>query len=360
MSATFAARPQPAGAVWRAAPGAAGGRRLVAAAARLAGAAGHGLGRLVNRLRRRWPAVRAWLLYYLRGLDRKTDELPVFVLASGLAFTMLLCIVPLTLIVAAVLGAAVAVPAIQHELGVLVRALVPYEPHADMLTAILWQRAQAMAQYRHLHGVVGVLGLLLVASGLFGTMRTILNQVDRVQRRRGAVRARLRDATMVLLMLCFLLVSVASIPFVEAFLDSAKAAQWLAPLRLGRFLGLLYTLASTALLLGAFLAVFFLLPDQRPQIRVAFVSAAWATLLWEAAAQGFGYYIGRSASVSRIYGAYALAAAVATWIYYASLVFVVAGLLGQLYRERRGIPGAAGGERPSAPRTAAGGPSATP
>jgi YihY family inner membrane protein len=303
----------------------------------------HRAGGAPARLWARTLRCRLTVRYYAGGLYRKSDEIPVFVLASGLAFTLLLSTVPLVLIAVFVLGTVLDLGAVQQQMHLMVRTVVPYELHAEYLSGVLMRRVDELVQHRHVYGIAGGIGLLAVASGLFGTMRTILNEVFKVQRRRHMVVNRLRDAAMVLLVLCFLLVSVAVAPLMEAFMGTAEASRWLEPLRLGAAGGTLYTGLSSCLLFLASATLYALLPDERPGRNVPVVSALWATALWEVAALVFGYYIGQVANIRRVYGASALAAALAMWIYYASLVFVVAALLGQLYRERRAGPAAMAG-----------------
>ena len=65
-----------------------------------------------------------------------------------------------------------------------------------------------------------------------------------------------------------------------------------------------------------------------------FVSALWATLLWELAKQLFGLYVSYSANLSRVYGAYVFIVAVILWLYYSSVVVIVGAEIGQLYIDR--------------------------
>ena len=69
--------------------------------------------------------------------------------------------------------------------------------------------------------------------------------------------------------------------------------------------------------------------------RVAAISALSAAFLWQAAEQLFGIYIAHAATLKRVYGAFTLLIVVALWIYYSSIVFIIAAEIGQIYRERR-------------------------
>jgi uncharacterized BrkB/YihY/UPF0761 family membrane protein len=75
-------------------------------------------------------------------------------------------------------------------------------------------------------------------------------------------------------------------------------------------------------------------PTLKIRKRSVVVGAIWASLFWEAAKQGFGYYLNNFANFGKIYGTYALIVVVAFWIYYSSIVFILGGEIGKLFNER--------------------------
>ena len=59
------------------------------------------------------------------------------------------------------------------------------------------------------------------------------------------------------------------------------------------------------------------------------------SVLWLAAKELFGYYIGHIATLKHIYGIYTFLIIAAFWMYYSAFVLIVAAEIGQLYSERR-------------------------
>jgi membrane protein len=92
--------------------------------------------------------------------------------------------------------------------------------------------------------------------------------------------------------------------------------------------------ASFALTLLMFFAVYRYIPDESPTSRVAWRSALTTTVLWETAARLFAWYLKEFHSYSAIYGTYAFLLVLLIWVYYSSVVFVVGGIVGKLYQER--------------------------
>jgi membrane protein len=98
--------------------------------------------------------------------------------------------------------------------------------------------------------------------------------------------------------------------------------------------GALFYVLSVGVVAAVFYALYRFVPSDKIDNQRAIISALWATALWEIAKQAFGLYVTNFATLHRIYGAYLLIVISALWIYYSSLVFIVAAEIGQLYSER--------------------------
>ena len=286
--------------------------------------------RFLQTMRRSfWAAMK----YYLHGLYIRTDEHHLFLMAGGLAFSVFVCIVPFVLVIFFILGSVLATVSLEQQIDLLIQKAIPYQSYANIVKEIILSRVRELVRYKHVYGSVGVVGLVFAASGLFSSMRTILNTIFKVQIVKNEVVGKLRDFGMVFLVLCFFLVSITLFPIFEAVKD-ATTVDILKPFQLSFLQQYVYAIFSFLVMWGIFYALYFFVPYGRFHWRVLTWSSLWAAILWEFAEQGFGFYMTHFASVEAIYGAYALLVVVAFWIYYACLTFVVAAELGQLYRER--------------------------
>ena len=274
--------------------------------------------------------IRDFLNHYVVGLYNSVDEHHVLLLAGGLAFSLFTCLVPFLLIGVAILGSVLETHAVETQVAAFISALVPYENQAEFIKEVAISRTREFALYKGVYGAVGGFVLLFTASGLFNSMRTILNTVYRVERRNLDLLGRIRDFGMVFLVLCLFLVTILVFPLVEVAAESTLVGSFLERLNLGhRFYGMVSFLGT----LMAFFAMYLLIPNGRQNLRVVGISAIAAVVLWEVARQAFGYYISHFATVERIYGAYVLIVLPALWIYYSSIVFIVGAQIGQLHRE---------------------------
>jgi membrane protein len=256
-----------------------------------------------------------------------------------LAFSLFVCIVPFVLIIFFVVGKVLEAAAVQEPLEFLIDTIIPYEGQASFVKRTLFSRTAGITWRKGIYGMIGVFGLLFTASGLFSSMRTILNTVYRVKEEpRIPIWGKVRDFGMVFLVLFVFLVAITILPILEAFKDSAIIAvtfvEVFDPSGLQKFL---YLLGTGLLLFGSFAVLYSLVPYGKRGKKVILMSALWATLLWETAKQIFGYYINHFASIERIYGAYVLMVIVAFWIFYSSVIFILGAEIGQLYCERKAL-----------------------
>ena len=276
--------------------------------------------------------ARSFIAYYFNGLLRIVDEHHLFIMAGGLAFSLFTCLVPFVLITLAVLGSLVDAAAAAQQLSIFIHALVPYPEQATFIEQVVLSRAREFAFNKGIYGLVGGLILLFTSSGLFSSMRTILNSAYCIEERRGEVVGKIRDFGMVFLILCMFLSSMLVLPIAEALLESTLIEQtkvWHHSIA-----GYLYGLLSFLGIFATFYALYALVPYGKQGSKTVALSALCAAMLWEIAKQAFGFYITRVASFERLYGTYALVVLPAFWVYYSSVIFIVGAEIGQLYRTR--------------------------
>ena len=278
--------------------------------------------------------MRDFFRHYLLGLYDRLDEHHVFLLGGGLAFSFLVCIVPLVLVLLSVLGNALAASALEYRIEIVIEMLFPATQYTASLKNFFLARVDEIIRYREVAGYGGVFGLLLAASGLFSSMRTILNKVFRVRRDVHIVIGKLRDFGMVLLVLLFVLTSTTLFPLVEFMKAMLHKITWLPTLALNSSLQSLSPVLFFIIIFLLFFILYHFIPNENLGVMPTGVSALMATIFWEIARQIFGYYLAHAAALDRVYGAYLFLVAVVLWIYYSALMFILGAEIGQLYRER--------------------------
>ncbi|MCX6826153.1 MAG: YihY/virulence factor BrkB family protein, partial [candidate division Zixibacteria bacterium] len=150
-----------------------------------------------------------FISYYFGGLYQRINEHHLFLLSGGLAFSLIVCIIPFVLIIFSILGNVLQDSFLQSQVNSFIDRVIPYEDYASFAKNLILSRIEEFKIYKNIAGYVGVIGLLIAASGLFSSMRTILNRVYGTDKGKKFVIAKLRDLGMVLLVLGFFLISTA-------------------------------------------------------------------------------------------------------------------------------------------------------
>ncbi|HOD67490.1 MAG TPA: YihY/virulence factor BrkB family protein [candidate division Zixibacteria bacterium] len=276
-----------------------------------------------------------WLRHYFGGLYDRSDSHHLFLNASGLAFSLFVCVVPMVLILFYVLGTVLERKQVERELAAWIDRVIPYEKYTEEPKQFIFSRLDEFRAYRKVAGVVGALGLLFAASGLFSSMRTVLNQIFHTSVSKHVLIGKLRDLGMIVLVIGYFLLSMLTLPILDVLAREASGIGMLKSLNLSTLDQVLVTVLSFAVIYVAFWSLYHFIPYARMERRVVAVSAFWAALLWEVAKQAFSVYLSNAATLPVIYGTYLFIIVAAFWIYYSSIVFILGAEIGQLYRERR-------------------------
>lgn len=280
--------------------------------------------------KRFWRAV----VYYASGLYNRADSDHVFLMSGGLAFSLFICAIPLSLLIMSAAGQLLEEPSVRDQIEAYIDRIIPYANYAAQVKAIVFRRIGEFSVYKTVAGILGVFGMFFAASGLFGSIRTILHQVYRVDDTSTILRSKLVDIGHVLLTLLYFLISMALLPVLDVIVNVASRADVFGLLDIQLIDQIIVKISSFAVLVAVYALMYYSLPSQKPPRAIVSVSALTAAVLWVLAQQLFGWYLSEAVFLRRIYGAYVFIIVVAFWVYYSSLVFIVGAEIGQLYRER--------------------------
>lgn len=277
--------------------------------------------------------IKVVLRHFLGGLWRRIDEHHVLLAASGLTFSVIVCIIPFLLVIFSVVGVLLARPTIAGEIDTLIGRFIPYPEYAEQARKFVADRVEEFWVYRRLAGWVGSLGLLFAASGLFSSMRTVLDTVFETPGKRSAVLAKLHDVGLVLLVMVFFLLSTIILPVLQVIIRKAQTSAALRIFDLGFIEGIAFAMISFCVIWLGFYMIYVTVPHRRPPHRVLVISSFTAAVLWQVAERGFGYYIRQFVTFKQIYGAYSFLLVGALWLYYTSIIFIIGAEIGRLSHE---------------------------
>lgn len=183
--------------------------------------------------------------------------------------------------------------------------------------------------------LIGIVTLIITASGVFGEMQSALNAIWKAEPPRSAVgqlvRARLVSLGLVMVLGFLLMVSLV----ISAAL--AALGEWLN----GRFPGAAVLLriiniaVSFALITVLFAAIYKVLPDKDIAWRDVAAAAIAAAVLFSIGKYLISLYIG-SSTITSSYGAAGALAVILLWIYYSAQIFLLGAEFSRVYAKHHG------------------------
>jgi membrane protein len=213
-------------------------------------------------------------------------------------------------------------------------------------TARLLQTAIASASQTSSGGVatmVGLVTLILTASGAFGEMQSALNVIWKAKPTGTTfsrlIRARVISLGLVAALGFLLIVSLVVSAALAAFGNELNAI-----LPFGRLiLSTINLVVSFVLISILFAAIYKILPDRPLAWRDVMLGAVVTTALFTAGKFFIARYIGSTASVSS-YGAAGALIALLLWVYYSAQIFLLGAEFTKAYANSRKTGGAEGSE----------------
>ncbi|MBV8839445.1 MAG: YihY/virulence factor BrkB family protein [Alphaproteobacteria bacterium] len=251
---------------------------------------------------------------------------------AAIAFYTVTSLAPVLLLVVAVAGLVFGRDAAQSAVLQQLSGLMGAQ------TAGVLQSALASASAKSsgiLAGIVGIVTLLVTASGVFGEMQTALNRIWKAEPS-GATMSRLiraRAASLGLVgalgfVLAASLVVSAGLTALGHSLDAVLPFGD-AVMRVANFV------VSLVLLSVLFAAIYKVLPDRPIAWRDVLVGALVTALLFTIGKSLIGWYLGSSAIASS-YGAAGGLILLFLWVYYSTQVFLLGAEFTRAYATRRG------------------------
>ena len=212
-------------------------------------------------------------------------------------------------------------------------------PTAGEQIRTIIQQAQQKPHGGFLPTILGIVGLLLGATGALGQLQKTLNRTWDVEPdpNQGGLKSfltkRVFSLGMILVLAFFLLVSLVISTALTGmgsrmggFLPSGVSAPML------EVLNLIVTLGVITLL---FAALFKVMPDAKISWRSVWVGAAVTAVLFVLGKFLIGFYLGKS-NPGQAYGAAGSLAVLLLWVYYSALILLFGAEFTETWAERRG------------------------
>lgn len=257
-------------------------------------------------------------------------------MASGVAFNMLICAIPFTLILFSILGAYFSSENTSASVESFLNTALGLSPDLKIkIKQVILSKVNEISANSTITAVIGTVGILWTASGLFSTIRSVLNRIYKAHLEIFYLWGKLKDIGMVFLSTLLFILSFASTTilsimkaFDEKFFNNRLFSFGFLENLVTYVLGFLFSFLM-------FYVIYRLVPHGKINNKVVLISSISTTFLWETLKLIFTAYLVNFSDFTAVYGAYAAIVASIFWIYYSSVTFVLGAEIGQLYMEKR-------------------------
>jgi membrane protein len=273
---------------------------------------------------------------YIKRVWDNSGEDNVLFLAGGIAFNILLAALPFLLLLAA--GITYILPIVYagsinstDQIGVFLDRLLPAHVETD---SPVHRLINDLLRTRRSITIYSAIGFVWFSTRLFGSLRTVLASVFDIETERGIIAGKVFDVKITVVSTLLFAASVT----VTTYVGLASHALVSVGLRTDVLSGVDYWVGRVlgfAFLALMFYALYKFLPIRRVTTASAWVAAGFTSVCFEGARTAFAYYTKTFNPVGMYRGTLTAIVFVVVWCYYAALIFILGGEVGQVFELRR-------------------------
>jgi membrane protein len=286
-----------------------------------------------------WVSVGWTTRDYLKRVWDNCSEDNVLFLAGAIAFNILLAAIPFFLLL--VTGLTYLLPAITR--------VAPSVAVYEFLDQLLPAQSTATSTWIHTllddvmatRGSVSVYSAVLfiwLSTRLFGSLRTALADVFDIENERSIIMGKIFDMQITVVATVLFVASTMVTSYLALGTTRGLNALINLGLRKDVMSGLEFWIGRTlsfVFITAMFYALYKYLPVRKVRSRTALLAAVFSGFAFEFAKQVFRWVIQGMSPGSMYTGTIAALVIVVVWVYYAALIFLIGGEVGQVYELRR-------------------------
>jgi membrane protein len=268
-------------------------------------------------------------VYFLPTLFKKFQRDNALFLARGLAFDVVVCLIPATFLLFVIFGFLFESPReTTRYMTSYLKAIIPFPSQQVLLNLF------AVVKAKKVLGFVGIVGLLWTLSRVFGSIRAVLDEVFQVKEGRGILGGKIFDLKMMFLSTLFFLATVLVTSLFSLLKKAGVNILGMKFLYLGARGELISILLAFFFTFCMFFCLYKFIPQRRLQTSIALYGALGASILWEIAKHGFRHYLFTVVDLSQVYGSFGLLFALVFWVYYSCIVFILGAEMAWMWEKR--------------------------
>jgi membrane protein len=266
----------------------------------------------------------------------------VLFLAGGITFNIMLAAVPFVLLVA--WGSTYVFGWFNSTLNGPEEVLIAIDRFLPMnqgtTESELHTMLKALFDARGKIGIIGAIGFVWFSTRLFGSLRTVLASIFDIESERGIIEGKIFDVKITVIASTLFVLSMAVTTYITVMTSRGLDELVARGLEQNVMSDVEYWIGRAlafAILVLMFFALYKFLPIRRVRSTTAWVASLFTGFMFELAREVFSYYVKAFNPASLYTGTGTLISivVVVVWFYYAALIFILGGEVGQVYELRR-------------------------
>jgi membrane protein len=187
-------------------------------------------------------------------------------------------------------------------------------------------------------GIYGAIGFVWFSTRLFGSLRTVLAGIFDIENERGIIQGKIFDVKITVLASLLFVVSMSVSAYIAIATSRGVTLLEERGVRtdvMGSVEYWVLRAISFVILVLMFFALYKFLPVRRVRTSTAWVASLFTGVMFELARLVFAYYLRAFNPGSMYTGTITAIVVIVVWFYYAALIFILGGEVGQVYELRR-------------------------
>ena len=263
----------------------------------------------------------------------QADRHHVFMLASAVAFDILLYQIPLLLLSLYLVHLTIGFDDIADYIKELFSEFMPPSSEADQYVDSLVLEVSKLADHAGFFGIIGSVVLLWISTFAISSIRHSLNTIFGMDPAKGSILHKFKDILYVLMFTVLMIIYSYVVPImsvIESFFLH------LIPESLEFIVSSVFIYSTSVVTsLVLFFTLYTVIPDHKPTRGVRRMSTLIATFVIELTRYLFAWYLTGLSNYGRFYGTYAVIVSMAVWVYYSSLILLLSAEISVFYFDRK-------------------------
>ena len=271
------------------------------------------------------------LIAFFECFANRVSNHHVFLVAAGIAFNILIYIIPLLLVIVFAINFFFSVEQITMFLSHFLNEILPPGEQTEKILSTVITEITSIFNESKIAGIIGICTLAWISSLLLGAVRSGLNMVYEQEDKKVFILYKLKDICFTFILAVMVLLTIYILPIIGLVQSMLNQ---IIPDFIERYLNgatfYAITLAMTFLL---FFFIYQFVPNERIAKRNSLISALICVILVEISRRIFAFYIAGFASYGKFYGTYAIIVSMCVWLYYLTLILLFCAELSRLICE---------------------------